>query len=111
MVCVDDQFDPWVYDLYKALPKKGDVYTIRTVSVARSKPVFAFDDDAQIKLAGCEFDVMVLLQELRNPDDPHSSVKQELGFRAERFAEMLEESEEWKDSVEVGNGELVPLNR
>lgn len=107
VVCTNDQFDPWVYDLYTALPKKDSVYTIRAVSPARSKPVFGFDDEAQLKLTGCDFDILVLLQELHNPDDPHSSVKRELGFRAERFAEMLEESEEWKDSVEIGEGELV----
>jgi hypothetical protein len=111
VVCISDQFAAWVFDLYKALPKKDSVYTIRAVRSGRSNPNFVVNDDAEIKMAGAEFDILVLLQELRNPDDPHSSVKQELGFRAERFAEMLEESEEWKDSVEVGNGELVPLNR
>lgn len=111
VVCVDDKFAAWTQDLYTALPKKGNVYTIRAISSGRSNPNFVVNDDAEIKMAGAEFDILVLLQELKNPDDPHSSVKQELGFRAERFAEMLEESEEWKDSVEVGDGELVPLNR
>jgi len=109
VVCISDQFDPWVHDLYTALPKKDQVYTIRSISMGRSNPDFVVDEDANIKMKGAEFDFLVLLQELRNPDDPHSSVKQELGFKADRFAEMLEESEEWKDSVEVG--ELVPLTR
>jgi hypothetical protein len=35
-----------------------------------------------------------------NPDDPHSSAKQELGFRSERFA-PLQEDEEEEDVYEV----------
>ena len=105
---MDDQFAPWVHDLYTSLPKKGEVYTIRAVSSGRSNPSFEVTEEAEVKMTGCEFDILVLLQELINPDDPHSSVKQELGFRSERFADMLEESEEWKDSVSVGEGELVP---
>jgi len=109
VICSDDQFASWVQDLYTALPKKDQVYTIRAIKSGRSNPNFVVDDDANIKMTGAEFDFLVLLMELHNPDDPHSTVKQELGFKADRFAEMLEESEEWKDSVEVGGGELVPL--
>lgn len=97
VVCIDDTFAPWVYDLYKSLPKKNDTYTVRAVSPGRSQPKFAVNDDAEIKLTDAQFDVLILLEELRNPDDPHSTVKQELGFRAERFAEM--EEEEASDSA------------
>lgn len=94
VVCINDHFDPWVYDLYTALPKKGRTYTIRAVSAGRSNPTFAVDDEAAITLTGADFDILVLLEELRNPEDPHSSVKQELGFRSERFAPLEEEEAE-----------------
>ena len=88
VVCINDDFEPWVHDLYRALPKKDKTYTIRAVAAGRSNPNFVVDDDAKIKMTGAEFDILVLLQELNNPDDPHSSVKQELGFRAERFVPL-----------------------
>lgn len=101
VVCVNDDFEPWVYDLYRALPKKDQVYTIRAVSVGRSKPQFRVDDEAQLRITAAEFDLLVLLKELVNPDDPHSSVKQELGFRADRFAPLQE------DEVEEDAHELI----
>lgn len=100
VVCINDDFAPWVYDLYRALPKKGRIYTVRAVGVGRSNPKFEVNEDAEIKLTGAEFDLMILLKELQNPDDPHSSVKQELGFRSERFA-PLEEIEEEEEAYEV----------
>lgn len=107
VVCINDQFDPWVYDLYKSLPKKDEIYTVRAIRAGRSNPQFVVNDDAEIKLAGAEFDILLLLKELNNPDDPHSSVKQELGFRSERFAPLLEETEEIEEEelVGVGKGE------
>ncbi|MDZ4289595.1 MAG: hypothetical protein U0984_16640 [Prosthecobacter sp.] len=104
VVCINDDFEPWVYDLYRALPKKDKTYTIRAVAAGRSNPKFAVNDDAELQLTGAEFDIMVLLKELNNPDDPHSSVKQELGFRAERFAPLEEDSEEAEDAELVGAG-------
>ncbi|MFC5454841.1 hypothetical protein [Prosthecobacter fluviatilis] len=110
VVCIDDQFDPWVFDLYKSLPKKDEIYTVRAIRAGRSNPQFVVNDDAEIKLAGAEFDILLLLKELNNPDDPHSSVKQELGFRSERFAPLLEETEEVEEEelVGVGAGEKEP---
>lgn len=107
VVCIDDQFEPWVFDLYKSLPKKDEVYTVRALRAGRSKPKFTVNDDAEIKLADAEFDILILLKELLNPDDPHSSVKQELGFRSDRFAPLLEETveEEEEELVGVGVGE------
>lgn len=103
VVCINDQFDPWVYDLYRALPKKDKTYTVRAIAPGRSKPQFTVNDDAEIKLTGAEFDILLLLKELQNPDDPHSTLKQELGFRAERFAPLEEDEEE----EEAEAGELV----
>ncbi len=104
VVCIDDKFDPWVYDLFTALPKKNSIYTVRAMKSGRSNPNFVVGDDASLSITSAEFDIMILLKELQNPDDPHSSVKQELGFRAERFAPLLEDLEEKEDVALVGFG-------
>lgn len=104
VACINDCFDPWVYDLYRALPKKDHVYTIRTVRPGRSNPDFTVTPDAEIKLTGAEFDILVLLEELNNPDDHYSTVKQELGFRAERFAPLLDETEQAGEHELAGTG-------
>ena len=104
VVCINDDFEPWVYDLYRSLPKKDQIYTVRAVGVGRSNPTFAVNDDAEIKLTGAEFDMLILLKELINPDDPHSSVKQELGFRAERFAPLQEDTVEEEEAELIGVG-------
>ena len=106
VVCINDDFEPWVYDLYKSLPKKDQIYTIRSIGMGRSNPQFTLNDDAEIKLTGAEFDFLILLKELKNPDDPHSNVKQELGFRAERFAPLQEDEveEEEHELIGVGTG-------
>ncbi|MEO0416121.1 MAG: hypothetical protein AAF226_14335, partial [Verrucomicrobiota bacterium] len=94
VVCINDQFDPWVFDLFKSLPKKDQVYTVRAVRAGRSNPNFEVGDDASLNITYAEYDILLLLEELINPDDPHSTIKQELGFRAERFAPLDEEVEE-----------------
>lgn len=104
VVCIDDRFDPWVFDLYCALPRKNQIYTVRAVGVGRSNPDFSINDEAEIKLTGAEFDMLILLHELHNPDDPHSSIKQELGFRADRFAPLLDETAEEEAHEVVGAG-------
>ncbi len=102
VVCVDDSFEPWVYDLYKALPRKNGIYTVRALGVGRSNPQFALDEEARLTVLGADPDLLVLLDELRNPDDPHSTIQQELGFRAERFAPLQEDEFEEKEAVFVG---------
>ena len=104
VVCVDDQFDPWVFDLFTSLPKKNSVYTVRSVRPGRSNPDFSIDDDAKLSISYAEYDILILLEELHNPDDPHSSIKQELGFRAERFAPLEEETNELEAVEVVGAG-------
>ncbi len=100
VVCVDDRFDPWVYDLYTQLPRRNQIYTVRAMGVGRSNPRFSLSEDAKLTISGADFDILLLLMELSNPDDPHSSVKQELGFRAERFAPLQEDLEE-EEAVEL----------
>ncbi len=104
VVCINDQFEPWVYDLYTALPKKDRIYTVRSMAAGRSNPKFSVNDDAEIQLTDAEFDILLLLKELQNPDDPHSSLKQELGFRSERFAPLQTDSEEEEESAFIGVG-------
>lgn len=109
VVCVDDAFDPWVYDLYQALPRKNDIYTVRALGIGRSNPQFALDEDAQLRVLGADPDLLVLLEELHNPDDPHSTIQQELGFRAERFSPLEEDLAEAEAEAFVGFGQEVKL--
>jgi hypothetical protein len=74
------------------------------MSAGRSNPKFSVNEDAKIQLTDAEFDILLLLKELHNPDDPHSSVKQELGFRSERFAPLETDSEEEEESELIGVG-------
>lgn len=105
VVCIDDSFEPWVFDLYKSLPRKNSVYTVRAVKSGRSNPQFVVDDDANLSIGAAEFDILLLLAELHNPDDPHSSIQQELGFRAERFAPLQEDLEENEEVELIGFGQ------
>jgi hypothetical protein len=104
IICINDDFEPWVYDLYRSLPKKGRIYTVRAIGVGRSNPKFGLTEDADLRIQSAEIDFLILLRELNNPDDPHSSVRQELGFRAERFAPLQEDDieEEMEELIGVG---------
>jgi hypothetical protein len=105
VVCIDDSFEPWVFDLFSSLPKKNSIYTVRSVRPGRSNPNFVVDDDANLSISAAEFDILLLLEELTNPNDPHSSIEQELGFRAERFAPLQEDLEENEEVELVGFGQ------
>jgi hypothetical protein len=65
-------------------------------------------------MTDANYDVLVLLEELINPEDPHSSVRQELGFRGERFAPLTsedveEEAEAWMDPPQRKERELADI--
>jgi len=105
VVCIDDSFEPWVFDLFQDLPKKNVIYTVRSVKSGRSNPQFVVDDDANLSIGAADFDILILLKELSNPDDPHSSIQQELGFRSERFAPLQEDFEENEEFEVVGIGQ------
>lgn len=85
VVCINDKFEPWVYDLYTQLPKKDEVYHVRDCALGRGNPSFALNEDADLKMVKAEFAYTVLLEELHNGPDPYSNPEQELGFNAERF--------------------------
>jgi hypothetical protein len=91
VVCINDTFPPVILALYKQLPIKGDVYTIREVFLGREKIVRGGDSAT----------VGLLLEELKNPPDPFHAGKQELGFSSERFA-PLEELPAEEEEAEVG---------
>ena len=78
-MCIDGKFQAWVALLYKQLPIKGQVYTVRAVCLRREK--LNSSDEATIAL---------LLAEVVNPPDPTSKDGCELAFREERFSPLLE---------------------
>jgi hypothetical protein len=90
VVCINDSFSQFVQALYKELPVKNRTYTIREVFLGREKIVKS-NDHATVGL---------LLEELRNPEDPFHAGKQELGFSSERFA-PLEEIPETEETSEL----------
>lgn len=99
VVCINDTFTPVILALYKQLPVKGDVYTIREVFLGREKIVRGGDSAT----------VGLLLEELKNPPDPFHQGKQELGFSSERFAPLEElPAEEAVAEEVVGVGAWAP---
>jgi hypothetical protein len=93
VVCVNDVFSPTVRALYKQLPVKDTIYTVREVFLGREKIVRGGDTAT----------VGLLLEELRNPPDPFHQGKQELGFSSERFAPLQELPDEELEEAEVGH--------
>jgi len=100
VVCINDTFPPVILALYKQLPIKGDIYTIREVFLGRERIVRGGDSAT----------VGLLLEELKNPPDPFHQGKQELGFSSERFAplEELPEEEEEQEESEITLGAAQP---
>lgn len=99
VVCINDTFPPIIQALYKQLPIKGDVYTIREVFLGREKIVRGGDSAT----------VGLLLEELKNPPDPFHQGKQELGFSSERFAPIEElPAEEAEEEESIGIGAAQP---
>jgi hypothetical protein len=80
VVCVNDSFPEFVRAIYKQLPVKDNIYTIREVFLGREKIVKGGDSAT----------VGLLLEELHNPPDPFHKGEQELGFSSERFAPLEE---------------------
>lgn len=100
VVCINDTFSPTIRALYKQLPVKDNIYTVREVFLGREKIVKAGDSAT----------VGLLLQELTNPPDPFHQGQQELGFSSERFAPLNEiPAEEEAVAEEVGAGAWAPM--
>ncbi len=104
VVCVNDSFSALVRHLYRMLPVKDGVYTVRATTLGRDQvalPGHKIGDGA----ASDSVTVRILLEELHNDPDPTHKHGEELGFNAERFREIDEVSD-----VEVQAGELVETN-
>lgn len=76
VVCINDKWEPWVFDTYNQLPQKGEIYTIRAVRAGRPN------------LSGGAAVLTLLLEELHNDADFSHVGGDELGFRASRFAPL-----------------------
>jgi hypothetical protein len=76
VVCINDKWEPWVFDTYNQLPEKGEIYTIRAVRAGRPN------------LGGGAAVLTLLLEELQNDVDFTHIGGDELGFRASRFAPL-----------------------
>ena len=101
VICVNDMFSPTVRALYKQLPVKDTIYTVREVFLGREKIVKGGDSAT----------VGLLLEELVNPKDPFHQGEQELGFSSERFAplnELPDEKAKVEEVVAVGGWAPVP---
>lgn len=86
VVCVDDDFELWAYELYDELPIKSHTYTIRSVSMGRTNPQDQGLDSMEQS---------VTLNEIKNGIDPHyTGGQKELEFRASRFRKLKETFEE-----------------
>lgn len=84
VVCINADFPEAAKRLYKVLPVKDTVYTVRSTYVGRGN--FTKADSGKM-----DGEIGVLLEEIRNPIDPtlRAGLTGELGFNAERFAEAL----------------------
>ena len=83
--CANGDFDPLAKYLYRDLPIKDSVYTIRECTIGRTR---TGSPDKGVSY-------LVLLVEVTNGPDPyqHPSRAEELGFRSDRFAPMVSETE------------------
>ncbi|MEM0970683.1 MAG: hypothetical protein AAF191_14540 [Verrucomicrobiota bacterium] len=76
VVCINDQWEGWVFDTFNQLPEKGEIYTIREVRAGRPN------------LSGGAAVLTLLLEELQNDVDFSHKGGDELGFKASRFAPL-----------------------
>lgn len=86
VACVNGDFAPLHKAIYRALPVKDQIYTVRECSLGRTKT--GGPDSG--------FSYRVLLVELVNGPDPymHPDHAEELGFRSDRFAPVISEEVE-----------------
>lgn len=91
VVCVNADFPEAAKRLYKVLPVKDTVYTVRATYVGRGN--FTKADSGKM-----DGEIGVLLEEIKNPADPtlRTGLLGELGFKAERFAEVEPDKEKPK---------------
>ena len=85
VACINDDFSAIVRRLYRQLPRKDRIYTIRDVRIGRMKITSGAGGENSVSY-------LVLLDELYNPDDPYmrEGAGEEMGFRSDRFAPLEE---------------------
>ncbi len=83
VVCINDEFPALALEMYSQLPKKGSVYTVRSVYIGRGNLTKAESGQK-------DGEIGLLLEELVNPRDPalKTGLSGELGFNSERFAPL-----------------------
>lgn len=107
VVCVDDVFPAWARASYTALPVKGKVYTVRSMSPGRGSPLKIVDGKPVKNGAGDDHpEIYLLVEELRNPPDPYCPGA-ELGFKADRFAPIDELENEDTTAEEEAAAERI----
>jgi hypothetical protein len=96
IVCINDTFESLHRKIYRELPKKGVVYTVRECSLGRLK-TGATNPGVSYR---------ILLEEISNDLDPYmdEAMAEELGFRSDRFAPVtrIEEGEKAKNVEAIG---------
>jgi hypothetical protein len=99
VVCINDSFAMWVYELYDNLPRKNVTYVIRSTSMGR----------CDIRDQGLDSMVeSVTLMELKNGLDPHyKGGEQELQFNANRFRPLTEQKTTKKKSETLEQGSFL----
>jgi hypothetical protein len=85
LACINDDFSATVRHLYRQLPRKDGIYTVREVRIGRLNVTSAPGGGAAVSY-------LVLLEEIHNPDDPYmrDGAGEEMGFRSDRFAPLDE---------------------
>lgn len=103
VVCINDEFPPMARLLFKAMPVKDKVYTVRAIYIGRGNYTKA---DSGKK----DGEIGVLLEELVNPRDPslRTGLNGELGFNSERFAPLETDTEDAELTAEKEDLVLLP---
>ncbi len=96
IVCINDTFEPFHRAIYRELPVKGKIYTVRECSLGRLKT----------GAANPGMSYRLLLEEITNALDPYMDEKiaEELGFRSDRFAPVTEVEESVEEEMTMAIG-------
>lgn len=103
VVCINDEFPPMALLMFKALPVKDAVYTVRATYIGRGNYTRAESGQK-------EGEIGVLLEEIVNPRDPglKTGLNGELGFNSERFAPLETDTEDATLTEEKEDLVLLP---
>jgi hypothetical protein len=104
VVCINDEFPPMALLLFKHLPKKDVVYTVRAIYIGRGSYTKA-------ETGKKDGEIGVLLEELVNPRDPalKQGLNGELGFNSERFAPLQTTEDELEGEATEKDEDFVLL--